>query len=210
MHPDVKAISQKEAVRRLFNESMTPLSLQQVAMHIKSQTEDHARFYIGELMAAGEIVSIETNQYQSRESAFREIDINGVKEVISGILKADDRLHHISAIAHHVNRMKRHDYSIRFWRTFAASFASEAGWFARGMLVSRKEIQISGLSELVRESSGYSQEDTIAWIQQRVCASRDVIKRAIYNVRDMPNDNAVAELEEKGLASSIMEELFSL
>ncbi|MBN2685348.1 MAG: hypothetical protein JXR40_08715 [Pontiellaceae bacterium] len=210
MHPDVKAISQKEAIRRLFNESTAPLSLQQIALHIKSQAENHARFYISELMTAGEIVSIETNQFQSRKSAFREIDIEGVKEVITSLLKADNRTHHLSTIASQLNRMKGYDYSIRFWRAFIASYAGETGWFVKGMLVSAKEIEINGLSELVREASGYSQEDTIAWIQQRVCASRDIIKRAIYNVRDVQRNTPEMGIEEKGIASDIMEELFSL
>ncbi|MDF7798524.1 sigma factor-like helix-turn-helix DNA-binding protein [Pontiellaceae bacterium B1224] len=209
LSPDATRISQKEAVWRLFQSTAGPLTVQQMAKHIKSQTEDHARYYLGELLREGKIVSTEQNQYQSRKSAFVKINVASVSKAIRLILQEDTRIHHISSVARQLNRMEKSDYSNHYWRAFAGAYAEEKGWYAKGMLVSANEIPITGISTLVKEVSSYGQEDMVAWIQERVCASRDVIKRAIYNVRNELQQGGTAQAEN-GLAWDVMEELYSL
>ena len=67
----------------------------------------------------------------------------------------------------------------------------------------------TGLSDVVRDASDVQGEDLIAWVQQRVCASREVIKRAICN-----SGTRLAEAEKysysEGLAADLMQELFEL
>ena len=70
-------------------------------------------------------------------------------------------------------------------------------------------VKISGMAELVRQAPDVQGEDLIAWVQQRVCASRDAVKRAIHNsgVLRSQSENAC---HSEGLASDLMQELFEL
>lgn len=210
LYPTPKAISQREAVKRLFLETGTPMSLQEIAKHIKSQSEGHARLYIDELMSNGDVVSIEVNQFQIRENAFMGIDTEAVKIFIRTMISEDRRIHHISIIAHHVNRIYGSDYSNRFWRSFVFAYTGEMGWFVKGMLISMDYIEMRSLIELVRLNKDKTQEDIIATIQEKVCVSLNEIKRAISNEKMKSQDTIESNNEGRGLASDVMEELFLL
>jgi hypothetical protein len=210
LYPISNTISQKEAIKRLFLENEASMSVQEITKLIKSQSEYHARLYLNELMASGVIVAIEVNQYQIRESAFSRIDINSIKDSIRKMITEDRRLHHISIIAHHVNQIYGYDYSNRFWRSFAVAYAKEMNWFVKYTFISMDHIKIKGLLELVQINRDKTQEDIIATIQQKVCVSRNEIKRAIQNNNMKSQDTRRSNNEVQGLASDVMEELYLL
>lgn len=210
LSPMPKAISQKEAIKRLFVDKGLPLTVQEITQYIKSQSESHARLYIDELTKSGDIVSVDVNLYQIRSNAFNEINIEFVRNSIQTLLNDDKRFHHIAIITNHMNRIGGYDYSNRFWRSFCLAFAGEMNWFVRGIFISLNNIKIRGLSELVQQNRGMTQEDLISTIQQKVCVSRDEIKRAISNEKSNSQESIYASSETQGLASGIMEELFLL
>jgi hypothetical protein len=209
LFPDSKILSQKEAVSRLFFSAKTPLSVEQIASHIRSQTEGHARFYIDKLLREGEIVSTEPDQYLSREKAFASINRGGVSKSILALITEDSRIHHISSLSRHLNRISHSSHSIRYWTAFLNAYADDYGWYAKRSLVSMWPVRVTGLIELVRQAPDVQGEDLIAWVQQRVCATRDAIKRAIHNsgVLETQPDEGDSSV---GLASDIMQELFEL
>ncbi len=210
LYPILRTISQQDAIKRLFIENESPLTVQEVAKYIKSQSEAHARLYIDELTTSGDVVSIEVNQYQNRGIAFREVNIEKVKKSIHTMITDDRRLHHISIIAHHMNRIYGYDYSNRFWRSFVFSYSEEMCWFVKGMLISMDYIEFNGLIDLVQLNRSKTQENIIAIIQEKVCVSLNEIKRAISNEKMKSQNTIEPNNEDKGLASDVMEELFLL
>ncbi len=209
LNPDPQLISQKEAIRRLLIENERPITVQEVTKIIKSQSESHARLYLEELMFNGDVVNVGENKYQLRGKAFIGIDIKKALNSIFNMLNDDYRIHHISVITYHMNKLFGYDYPNRFWRSFMVSYSNDMEWYVKSMLVSLKEIPINGLLDLVREHRGKSREDIIGIIQQKVCISSEVIGRAINN-DDLKLFEKTDDNKTEGLASDIMEELFSL
>jgi hypothetical protein len=210
LQPITKTVSQKAAIKRLFSENDMPFSVKEITSHIKSQSEAHAKLYLEELIESGDVVAIDINQYQARDKAYSEIDIESIKKLILRMITEDSRLHYLSVITHHINQLYSYDYSNRFWRSLMVAYSKEMGWYIKGMLISMNRIEIRGLSELVKKNSGKSQEDIIASIQQDVCVSIGEIKRVIH-LENSKSENITLNTDRTvGLASDIMEELFTL
>lgn len=130
---------------------------------------------------------------------------------ISAIRNDDHRIHYMPVVTQYINRIHGYKYSIRFWKSFIQTYSDEKAWFVRDMLVSMKNIEINNLAELVKENVEKSHEEIISYIQQKVCISREEIKGVIYYTENkMPQNIKQNEFEIQGLASDVMEELFSL
>ncbi len=180
--PVAECVSQLEAVRRLFQDAKEELEVAQVVGYLAARTEGLAHFYISELIHSGEVVSLRRGRFLLRERAFADVDGAGISSAIRRVLADDPRMHHVSSVAGRVNSQTGNTFSVRFYHAFVQAFAKEQGWFVRGSLVAAGEIPVSGLKELIREAWAGNTRETIQRVEQRICASTDVLKRAVYSV----------------------------
>lgn len=207
LDPDSKCISQMDALARILEER--PMKIEEVARHIRSQTEGHAWAYLGSLISEGRVVRMDDNRFASPSIAFADSDTDKALGVVRSMLREDGRVHHMGVLTSQINRSAGLDLTPKSCRSLIVAYANRENWHVRGYLVAAQPFEWAGLSEIVREAPDVHGEDLISWVQQKVCASRDVIKRAVYN-----SGTRLAEAEEQsysgGLASDLMQELFEL
>lgn len=207
LDPDSKCISQLDALARVLEER--PMAIDEIARHIHSQTEGHAWAYLGALISSGRVVRMDDDTYASPAIAFADIDADKALDVVRSTLAGDDRVHHMGVLTSQINRSIGLDLTPKSCRSLIVAYATREKWHVRGYLAASQPFKWAGLSEIVCEAPDICGEDLISWVQQRVCASRDVIKRAIYN-----SGTRLAGADDDdysgGLASDLMQELFEL
>jgi len=207
LETDAVQVSQKEALGRMMDSQ--PMSTGDITAYIHSQSELHALVYINELLSDGRIVRMENGNFAAPSIAFSDMDVGNVLEIIRSVLNGDPRVHHMGVLSSQVNRAAGLNITPRFCKSLVAAFAKREHWHRRGYLVASRPFKWSGLSEVVREAPDMQGEDLIAWVQQKVCATRDAVKRAVHNsgVLRSQSENTVCS---EGLASDLMQELFEL
>ncbi|DAC17234.1 MAG TPA: hypothetical protein D7I06_03590 [Candidatus Poseidoniales archaeon] len=207
LEPVVSLVSQMEAIARILE--VQPMTIGAVAGHIHSQSEGHAWAYLCALISEGRVVRLDDSTFAAPSIAFSGINTEKIIEIIHSILAGDSRVHHIGVLSSQINRGTKVDLSPRLCKSLITAYAKQEKWCTRGYLVAKKPFEWTGLSDVVRDASDVQGEDLIAWVQQRVCASREVIKRAICN-----SGTRLAEAEKysysEGLAADLMQELFEL
>lgn len=209
--PDVDAVSQKSAILRILQEH-PPMSIEEIAARTRSGSESLALIYVSELRGEGLVILLENSLYGTIETAFAGIDVDKYLPVLRNMIFADNRIHHFNSLAPQINRLVGSDHSPRFYKSLASGYSKQLGIHVRGLLASGSPIKYRGLTSLVREAPAMREEDLIAWLQQRVCASREILKRAILNAsyREENSPDEEQSAENNGLASDIMQELFDL
>jgi hypothetical protein len=207
LDPDAQCVSQLEVLARILEDQ--PMKIDEIARHINSQTEGHAWAYLSSLITEGRVVRLEDDTYASPSIAFADIDTDKALEAVRSMLRGDGRVHHMGVLTSQINRYAGIGLTPKSCRSLIVAYARREKWNVRGYLVAAQPFKWSGLSEVVREAPDMQGEDLVAWVQQKVCASRDAIKRAIHNSRVMRYQPEAAAQSE-GLASDIMKELFEL
>lgn len=203
-----KGISQKEGIARALESSEMEIDV--IAKRLHSQSTGHARMHLGALLSEGRIVRTDSNTYASPAIAFKGLDINTIIKTINALLSSDNRMFHVCYLYTHVNKIIKTSMTLDLFRSFLQLHGNEFGWHMNGNLVANHELKWRGLANFIRsEAPDISGEDLIAWVQQRVCATRTTIKIAIHN-SGLSDNSQSANMEEGGFAADILQELLAL
>ncbi len=110
----VKPQGQLQTILNIMQSSKKPTTRNALAKQIRSGSENHASFYLNELMELGEVVRISAHEYALAENAFKDIDISLFLLEVESILKYYSKPIEIGIIAEKLN-LKYHKSYPKVW-----------------------------------------------------------------------------------------------
>ncbi|WP_197411211.1 DNA phosphorothioation-dependent restriction protein DptH [Colwellia sp. TT2012] len=178
---DFSLASQKTVLIDLFKQSLEPLSKKYIATKIRSQTLGHAAFYLDKLQTEGEIVRIDETHFSHVDNAFLEIDIEEAITLAISFIDNEERIIEGEKIQSYLNRHLDKEFNKYFYISLLKAHASDYGkqYYFIQNLISKYEIEYTGLSDICRESQQVTSNkaEAYAYINDKVCIHEHVLKR---------------------------------
>jgi len=194
--------SQKIVIIDLFKQSLKPLSKKYIATKIRSQSLNHASFYLDKLQTAGEIVRIDETHFSHVDNAFREIDIKAAITLAISFIDNEERIIEGEKIQSYLNRHLDKEFNKYFYISLLKIHAADYGkqYYFIQNLVSKSVIEYTGLAEICREAKQkvLNRAEVYAYINDKVCVHEHVLKRTVDQV-SVTNDAeslSVVKVEE--------------
>jgi DNA phosphorothioation-dependent restriction protein DptH len=211
--------SQKTVLVDLFKASLKPLSKQDVASKIRSQSIGHASFYLDKLLTDGDIVRIDETHYAHVDNAFIGVDIENTLSLAFDFIDNEARIIEGEKVQSHINKYLDKEYNKYFYISLLKARATEFGkqYYFIHNLISNTEIEYTGLAEICREVLVRAPTRAIALVlaKEKLCIHEHVLKRcfdqvgnrnthhSIYSSEIMDNEPITALPVMKAKSSSI-------
>ncbi|MEB3767092.1 GmrSD restriction endonuclease domain-containing protein [Acinetobacter sp. MD2] len=99
----VKPQGQLQTILNLMESTNKPVTRNSLAKQIRSGSENHASFYLNELMDMGKVVRISAHEYALAQNAFKNINVQELLSEILGILNHYNKPVEVGIIAEKIN-----------------------------------------------------------------------------------------------------------
>jgi DNA phosphorothioation-dependent restriction protein DptH len=181
--------SQKTVLVDLFKTSLKMLSKKDVASKIRSQSIGHASFYLDKLLTDGVIVRIDESHYAHVDNAFNGVDIEGTLGLAFEYLENENRIIEGEKIQSHLNKRLNKEYNKYFYISLlkAHSMSFDKHYYFIQNLISKNDIEYSGLSDICREAldNSTSREEAFLLVNEKVCIHKHVLKRCFDQINNV-------------------------
>ena len=150
LDPDSKRITQADVIIKVLNESKVAMTMQEIAVRLKSKSAGHAGFYISNLMEEGKVVRVDKMVYTTPEKAFSIIDTNAIMQVVRETLDVKDIIVEADIFREYVNMELNFGYSKYFYAALVSTQLEELGWHRNNMLFSKSPIPYRNLVDMCK------------------------------------------------------------
>lgn len=165
-----KSVTQTEVIIRAMNNNEKPLTKKQIAALLKSNSINHASYYLDKMIDSGQAVQVERMLYTTQEKAYSHIDKDLYIREIGKTLLAAGKPVDPSIFSELLN----HRLSVSFSRYFYASIARasfhEKGWFRKHGLYSSTHIVYKNLLDAVNQhcDSNQTNEHNLSLLKRHI------------------------------------------
>lgn len=176
-------ITQKDVILEAMNTNARPMTSNQIAMLLKSQSVAHASVYLDELMELERVVQVEYRLYTTPDRAYKDIDIPEYLRAIERILIAENKPVEPSVFKEVLNMELSASYSKYLYASIARLSANKMGWYRKGSLYSASPIPYKNLTDVVKQNChpGQTTDKNITELTLHVAITRDAAAIAINN-----------------------------
>ena len=173
--------SQGSSILDFFRKEGRPLDKKDVAAIIRSQSVNHAGFYINELMEDGLLIRINNTQYDLPERAFADASVTLIFEIAERLLNRAEKIVETGVIASDCNTRLHLSYNKVWYFSLLRHFAERLGksWHFSGTLISTEPLPYRTLAAMVR--STYQPEDSMEQITEKMRQQLMVDNTTLYN-----------------------------
>jgi hypothetical protein len=148
LNSDFTRISQQKLILEIMKRSNISMTKQEIAERLKSQSLNHASYYLDKMMKAGDVVRVDAMTYTTPENAFNKIDIETVLKLIEKIISSTDKIVEADVLRVQINAELNLSYTKYFYSALASLHLEKYGWYKTHNLFSRKEFLHSNLFQL--------------------------------------------------------------
>jgi uncharacterized protein with ParB-like and HNH nuclease domain len=148
----VKPQGQLQTILSIMQSSGKPVTRNTLAKQIRSGSENHASFYLNELMDLGKVVRISAYEYALTEHAFKDIDVLLFLTEIVNILNYYNKPVEIGILAEKLNLKYYKTYPKAWYLHLIKNKSKEVGLniYTYHNLVSLNELQEQSVSKLIK------------------------------------------------------------
>lgn len=182
-------VSQKTVLIDLFKQSLNPLSKQDIASKIRSQSLGHAAFYLDKLLTDGNIVRIDETTYAHIDNAFEGVDVEGIIKLAINFIDNESRIIEGEKLQSMLNRHLGNNYNKYFYISLLKVYSEQYGKHYSFVhnLISNSKIEYSSLTDMCREAldKDLSRIKTMEYLNSKLCIHEHVLKRCLDQLSNL-------------------------
>ena len=184
----VKPQGQLQTILSLMESSNKPVTRNSLAKQIRSGSENHAAFYLNELMDMGKVVRISAHEYALAENAFKDINIKDILAEIMNILTYYKKPVEVGVIAEKINVKWHFTYPKAWYLHLIKNQSKLMGLeiFTFHNLISLSDIDDQSIHKLIKalgiELTNFDQVYTN--VTKHIVVGKTEVRNAINNLRN--------------------------
>lgn len=184
----VKPQGQLQTILSLMESSNKPVTRNSLAKQIRSGSENHAAFYLNELMEMGKVVRISAHEYALAENAFKDINIKDILAEIMNILTYYKKPVEVGVIAEKINVKWHFTYPKAWYLHLIKNQSKLMGLeiFTFHNLISLSDIDDQSIHKVIKalgiELTNFDQ--VYANVTKHIAVGKTEVRNAINNLRN--------------------------
>lgn len=184
----VKPQGQLQTILSLMESSNKPVTRNSLAKQIRSGSENHAAFYLNELMEMGKVVRISAHEYALAENAFKDINIKDVLSEIMNILSHYKKPVEVGVIAEKINVKWHFNYPKAWYLHLIKNQSKAMGLeiFTFHNLISLSHIDDQSIHKVIKalgiELTNFDQ--VYSNVTKHIVVGKTEVRNAINNLRN--------------------------
>ena len=184
----VKPQGQLQTILSLMKSSNKPVTRNSLAKQIRSGSENHAAFYLNELMEMGKVVRISAHEYALAENAFKDINIKDILAEIMNILTYYKKPVEVGVIAEKINVKWHFTYPKAWYLHLIKNQSKLMGLevFTFHNLISLSDIDDQSIHKVIKslgiELTNFDQ--VYANVTKHIAVGKTEVRNAINNLRN--------------------------
>ena len=184
----VKPQGQLQTILSLMESSNKPVTRNSLAKQIRSGSENHAAFYLNELMDMGKVVRISAHEYALAENAFKDINIKDILAEIMNILTYYKKPVEVGVIAEKINVKWHFTYPKAWYLHLIKNQSKLMGLeiFTFHNLISLSDIDDQSIHKVIKalgiELTNFDQ--VYANVTKHIAVGKTEVRNAINNLRN--------------------------
>ncbi|GEM_PF-131123 len=184
----VKPQGQLQTILSLMESSNKPVTRNSLAKQIRSGSENHAAFYLNELMDMGKVVRISAHEYALAENAFKDINIKDILAEIMNILTYYKKPVEVGVIAEKINVKWHFTYPKAWYLHLIKNQSKLMGLeiFTFHNLISLSDIDDQSIHKVIKalgiELTNFDQ--VYANVTKYIAVGKTEVRNAINNLRN--------------------------
>ena len=207
LNSEFSLASQRTVLASVFEESITPLTKQDVASRIRSNSLGHAAFYMDLLLTEGTIVRVDDTSFAHVKNAFSNYDVAEIMEHVSVFIAHEKNIIEGECIQTYLNRKLDLQLNKYFYISLLKVHASAYGltlYFVQN-LISKIELQEKGLADFCRQALQVtsSNKEAVEWVKAHVTVYEHVVKRILSQVTNSTQKQGFLVPEASKIIASI-------
>lgn len=151
LEPNLELFSQADVIIKVLSESKVAMTMQEIAMLLKSKSTGHAQFYINKLMEEGKVVRVDNMVYTTPEKAFIKMDVRKIITVVQDIMNIKNIIVEVDVFRDYVNMELNLTYSKYIYMALIKHHLKELGWYRTSSLFSKNPIPYKSLVDMCKQ-----------------------------------------------------------
>lgn len=144
-----KNITQKDVILQAMSTNKKPMTKPEVAALLKSNSINHASYYLDKMSGDGQIVQVDRMLYTTPEIAYKDIDLPRYVAGINELLLNENRPVDPSILQHKLNIDFNKTYSKYFYSSIAKNNYQNHNWHRKQNLYSLHDIKYNNLTDAI-------------------------------------------------------------
>lgn len=184
----VKPQGQLQTILNLMESTNKPVTRNSLAKQIRSGSENHASFYLNELMDMGKVVRVSAHEYALAQNAFKSINVQEILSEILGILNYYNKSVEVGIIAEKIN-LKHHLSYPKAWYLHLIKNQSklfDLQIFTFHNLISLKDIEDQSIHKLIKvldvDLSNF--DKLYSSVIKHIVVGKTEVRNAVNNLRN--------------------------
>jgi hypothetical protein len=190
LNADFKNITQADVIENVLNKSEDAMTIQEIALHLRSKSTNHAQFYIKNLVDEGKIAKIDDILFTTPERAFKNVNTKAIMQIIEGIMNTKKVLVEADIFRECVNLELNLSYSKHFYISLIKTNLKTLNWYNNNTLFSKKPISFKNLLDMCKKicDPEKSNIENVNIIKKRVLITNAVAHGAVQQWRHAINN----------------------
>ena len=144
----LKSITQADVIIKALSESKVALTMQEIAVRLRSKSTGHASFYINNLIEEGKVVRVDKMVYTTPEKAFVNMDIKAIMQIIQDVMNIKNIIVEADVFREYVNMELNLSYSKYIYMAFVRSYLKDLAWYRNNTLYSKYPIPYKNMFDM--------------------------------------------------------------
>ncbi|MDO7454448.1 hypothetical protein Q5X70_07885 [Acinetobacter baumannii] len=184
----VKPQGQLQTILNLMESTSKPVTRNSLAKQIRSGSENHASFYLNQLIDMGKVVRISAQEYALAQNAFKNINVQELLSEILGILNHYNKPVEVGIIAEKIN-LKYHLTYPKAWYLHLIKNQSkllDLNIFTFHNLISLRDIEEQSIHKLIQtldiEFTNF--EKLYSSVTKHIIVGKTEVRNAMNNLKN--------------------------